>query len=135
MIKRVRDFIKKQRSFIRFALVGCVNTVVYYLLYSLFTYIGLNYLFSHTTAFLISMIGSFYLNCYFTYNVKPTWKKFIRFPLTNISNYLISTLSLFLIVDFLHFNKAVAPIIASILPIPFTYILSKWILEKKEAEG
>ena len=126
----VVNILEKYSSFIRFAIVGCINTLNYYLLYILFMFVGLPYIFSHSAAFGISMIGSFYLNCYYTYKVKPTWKKFIQFPMTYVVNYSVSTLSLFVIVDLLHLNAFIAPIISMLLPIPFTFLVSKWILVK-----
>lgn len=124
------NFIKERLAFVRFALVGCINTVNYYLLYMLLIYLGISYLLSHTSAFVMSMVISFFLNCYFTYRVKPTWRKFLQFPLTNVANYAISTTSLFVFVSWMHISPSIAPIIASVLPIPVTYILSKWILVK-----
>lgn len=119
-------------SFIRFVLVGIINTVVYYAFYLSFNYAGLPYVASHITAFLLSMIGSFFLNCYFTYRTKPTIKKFIAFPLTNVVNFVISTGSLYVIVDLLHMNKEWAPLVSMFLPIPFTYLMSRWILEYRK---
>lgn len=130
IIEFVLILMDKYQSFIRFAIVGCVNTINYYVIYLLLMYIGFEYLWSHSTGFLISMIGSFYLNCYYTYKVKPTWKKFFQFPLTYVVNYSISTLSLFIIVDFLHMNEFLAPAISLLLPIPFTYLVSKMVLAK-----
>ncbi|TMN21787.1 GtrA family protein [Lentibacillus cibarius] len=121
----------QNRSFIRFVIVGCINTLNYYILYVLFMSLGGLYIISHSAAFIISMVGSFYLNCYFTYRTKPTFAKFFQFPLTYVVNYSVSTFSLFLLVDLLHFNEFLAPLIAAIIPIPFTYIISKIILEKE----
>lgn len=119
-------------SFIRFAVVGVINTAVYYLFYLSFIFLTIPYVASHVMAFLISMVGSFFLNCYFTYRTKPTWKKFLAFPLTNVVNFVISTGSLYVIVDWLHMSKEWAPIISMFLPIPFTYLTSKWILTNKK---
>lgn len=123
---------KLNNSFIRFAVVGVVNTIVYYFFYLTMTYLNTPYLFSHISAFLISMVGSYFLNCYFTYKIKPTWKKFFAFPLTNVVNFVISTSSLYIIVDWLHMPKEWAPLISMFLPIPFTYLTSRWILTSKE---
>lgn len=123
-------------SFIRFVIVGVINTGVYYAIYLGLSAIGLPYMGSHIMAFLLSMVGSFFLNCYFTYQIKPTIKKFLAFPLTNVVNFVISTASLYIIVDLLHMPKTWAPLISMFLPIPFTYITSKWILtSKKPIEG
>ena len=59
-------------------LVGLVNTGVYYALY-LALLNRLPYLASHVVAFVLSMVGSFFLNSLFTYRVRPTWRKFLLF--------------------------------------------------------
>ncbi len=117
-------------SFFRFIVVGFINTANYYLLYLIFITFNITYIISHSVAFLISMVGSFYLNCYFTYKTKPSLKKFFQFPLTYVVNYIVTTSSLFILVSLLNLNELIAPLIASVIPIPFTYLVSKWILNK-----
>lgn len=130
MISKFNTLIEKYQSFLRFVVVGIINTLNYYLIYLLLLFLNIPYIASHSIAFGISMIGSFYLNCYFTYRTKPTLKKFFQFPLTYVINYTISTSSLYIIVDLLNMNVLIAPIISMILPIPFTYLVSKWILDR-----
>ncbi|HAM80632.1 MAG TPA: GtrA family protein [Ornithinibacillus sp.] len=109
-----------------------MNTFNYYIIYLFFlVIINSPYIISHSLGYLISMVGSFYLNCYFTYKTKPTLKKFLQFPLTYIVNYSVTTFSLFIFVDLLNWGEFFAPLLASIIPIPFTFILSKWILTNK----
>lgn len=131
----MKRFCQPLHPFVRFALVGCVNTMNYYLIYLLSMSFGQRYLVSHTIGFIISMVGSFYLNCYFTYKVKPTLKKFVEFPLTYVANYTISTCSLFILIDLLSFHSLFSPIIASVIPVPFTYLISKWVLTKNIDEA
>ncbi|WP_347568709.1 GtrA family protein [Neobacillus sp. MM2021_6] len=48
-------------------MVGFINTFNYYVLYLIFHNLThLNYMTVHIFSFLISMVGSFYLNSYFT---------------------------------------------------------------------
>lgn len=121
---------------IRFGIVGVINTMNYYILYLLFLYgCSFSYMVSHISAFVLSMIGSFYLNCYFTYKVKPTFKKFFQFPLTYIVNVTISSLSLLVLVDLLHLNETISPLIAQGLTIPATFVISKKVLVNKNTAG
>ena len=117
---------------LRFGIVGVANTLNYYVLYLLFFYaFSLSYMASHLLAFVISMVGSFYLNCFFTYRVRPTLKKFFQFPITYVVNVTVSSLALFILVDFLHFNETISPLIAQGLTIPATFIISKKVLVNK----
>ena len=86
---------------------------------------------AHILAFFISMIGSFYLNSYFTYKTKPTLKKFLQFPLTYVVNFTVTTLGIFILVDVLKLNENISPLLASGIAIPFTFIVSKMILARE----
>jgi putative flippase GtrA len=113
----------------RFALVGGVNTATFYGFY-LALHPLLPYFAAYSLAFVLSMIGSFFLNTYFTYRTRPTWKKFFLFPLTNITNYVVTSIGVYAFVEWAGMNDKVAPLVAAAAAIPFTYVLSRRILAK-----
>ncbi|MFF3325414.1 GtrA family protein [Streptomyces sp. NPDC002889] len=116
-----------QVQMVRFALVGVVNTGTYYGLYlALLTW--LPYVAAHVVAFLLSMVGSFFLTSYFTYRTRPTWRKFLLFPLTNLANFVVTTSGVYLLVDVLHFGSRYAPLIAAAAAIPITFVVSRTIM-------
>ncbi|MGW2702053.1 GtrA family protein [Streptomyces sp. NPDC001340] len=116
-----------KRQIVTFAAVGVINTATYYCLYLLFL-TWLPYLAAHILAFLLSMIGSFFLNARFTYRTRPTWRKFLLFPLTNATNFLITTAGVYVIVDVLHAGSRFAPLLASAAAIPVTFVVSRWVM-------
>ncbi|MFI6050606.1 GtrA family protein [Streptomyces violascens] len=114
---------------IRFGFVGGVNTCTFYAFYWPLLHLAhLPYFVAYTIAFLFSMVGSFFLNTYFTYRTKPTWKKFLLFPLTNVTNFVVQSAGLFALVHWVGMNKTIAPLVAAVVAIPFTYVLSRKIL-------
>ncbi|MFI6691860.1 GtrA family protein [Streptomyces sp. NPDC050433] len=117
---------------IRFALVGVVNTGTYYGCY-LVLLTWLPYVAAHVAAFVLSMIGSFFLNSRFTYRTRPTWRKFLLFPLTNAANFTITTSGVYLLVDVLHFSSRYAPLIAAAAAIPITFVVSRTIMLRPDA--
>jgi putative flippase GtrA len=112
---------------IRFAIVGALNTGTFYVLYLLFEKF-LPYFVAYTVAFVLAMIGSYFLNCYFTFKVKPTWKKFLLFPLSNAANYVITSVGLVVLVHALNMNKTIAPLVAAAVAIPITYVVVQYLL-------
>lgn len=116
-----------RRQLVRFALVGVVNTGTYYACYLLLLP-WLPYVGAHVLAFVLSMTGSFFLNCRFTYNTRPTWRKFFLFPLTNAANFVITTAGVYLLVDVLRLNSTYAPLIAAAAAIPVTFAVSRMIM-------
>lgn len=115
------------RQIVTFAVVGVVNTGMYYGLYLLFL-MRLPYLLAHVLAFLLSMVGSFFLNARFTYRTRPTLRKFLLFPLTNAANFVITTAGVYVIVDVLQAGSRFAPLLASAAAIPVTFVVSRWIM-------
>ena len=112
---------------VAFAVVGVINTMTYYGLYLLFL-TRLPYLAAHVLAFVLSMIGSFFLNARFTYRTRPTWRKFLLFPLTNATNFVMTTAGVYVIVDVLHAGSRFAPLLASAAAIPVTFVISRTIM-------
>lgn len=116
-----------QGRIVRFAMVGVINTATYYGPYLLFQLV-LPYLAAHVIAFLLSMVGSFFLNCYFTFRAKPTLRKFLLFPLSTATNFVITTVGLYLLVQFFGLNERIAPLLAASLAIPFTFLATQLVL-------
>lgn len=112
---------------VRFGLVGVANTGVYYVTY-LILLLALPYVVAHLLAWAVSMTFSYLLNCWFTYRVKPTWGKFIRFPLASLPNVLFTTFGVVLLVEWLGVSDKWAPLIAGLLAVPFSYLFAKWLL-------
>jgi putative flippase GtrA len=67
-------------QFIKFNLVGIVNTGLTYLIYSGLVYLGLNYLVALILEYVVGIIFSFFLNKTFTFRVRnsSTWGMFFR---------------------------------------------------------
>jgi putative flippase GtrA len=111
----------------RFVVVGVVNTAVYYALYLLLR-TAIPYLAAHLIAIFIAMVGSFFLNCYWTFQTSPTWCKFALFPLTNATNYIVTTLGVIVLVEWFGVDQRWAPLIAAVAAIPVTFVLSRRVL-------
>ncbi|MEU4845856.1 GtrA family protein [Streptomyces gilvosporeus] len=113
----------------RFAMVGAVSTVTFYSSY-LALHPWLPYVLAYTAAFTLSMVGSFFLNTYFTYRTRPTWRKFLTFPLTNLTSFVLTGTGTgtILLVHWLHVSSRVAPLPAAVAAIPLTFLVSRRIL-------
>ncbi|MDW0110573.1 GtrA family protein [Sporosarcina aquimarina] len=118
------------REFITFAIVGVINTATYYSFYLLgLKTLGLAYMIAHFSAVVLSMIISFFLNSYITYKVKPTWKKFLMYPITQLVNIVVTAILLYILVDGLHVNSTIAPIGALIITVPVTFVVTGKVLK------
>ncbi|WP_210592727.1 GtrA family protein [Streptomyces sp. GESEQ-35] len=116
-----------------FAIVGVINTGTYYGLYLLLLP-HLPYMAAHLLASALSMVGSFFLNTRFTYRTRPTWRKFLLFPLTNATSFVVTTAGVYVIVDILHAGSRFAPLLASMVAIPATFVVSRTIMLPRSQE-
>lgn len=115
---------------LKFIIVGGINTLNYYVVYLLLLkLLHIEYMISHITGFLVAFVISYYLNCYFVYRVKPTWRKFISFPITQIVNVSLQTVLVYVFVSWLNLPAEIAPFAGLVITIPITFVLSKWILK------
>lgn len=119
---------------VRFAMVGVLNTVTYYLLYLAMRAL-IPYLVAHVIAFGLSMVGSFFLNCYFTFRQRPTLRRFLLFPLSNVTNFVVTSTGLFVLVQFFGVNERIAPLLAASVAVPVTFLVAKLILVGREPAG
>ncbi len=114
----------------KFCLVGVANTGFYYLMYRLFLTF-MPYMAAHVVAWCCAIVFSFFLNCYFTFKVKPTWKRFIVFPTTTLANFIITTVGAYILIEYLQISDKYGPLIASMLAIPVTFTLTRLVLNNK----
>ncbi|MEL4505366.1 GtrA family protein [Luteococcus sp. H138] len=117
------------RRLVRFGLVGVANTAVYYLCYRLLLLL-LPYLVAHLVAWALSVIFSFFMNCWFTYRVRPTWRRFLGFPLSTVVNLAFTTFGSVILVEVLDFDRRYATLLMGILAIPFTFAVTTVVLTK-----
>ena len=118
---------------LKFIIVGGINTLNYYVVYLLLLkLLHIEYMISHITGFIVAFVISYYLNCYFVYRVKPTWRKFISFPITQIVNVSLQTVLLYVFVSWLNLLAEIAPFAGLIITIPITFVLCKWILKDSD---
>lgn len=125
---------KKQVEFIKFIVVGGINTLNYYGLYTLCHHVfGFRYEGAHVTAFLLSMVASFFLNSYVTFQVKPTLKKFLQFPLTQVVNFTVTTVCIYVLVEQVGVSTNIAPLFAIFLAVPATFLITSKILKREHS--
>lgn len=114
-------------EWVRFAGVGLVNTATYYVGFRLF-HVVMPYLVAHVLAFAICIVVSFFLNCAFTFHVSPTWQRFIRFPLSTLSTFIVMTIGVSVLVERVGVDPNVAALISSLVAVPASFVISRLLL-------
>ena len=119
MMRVIRPFMTVQ--FVIFMLLGIVNTAVSVGTATLIAeHSRSNFIFGY----IVSIITSFFLNCHFTFHQRPTLKKFLKFPISYIPNFIFQYLMVFIFTA-LNLNSTLAYICAAILGTPLTFAAMK----------
>ncbi|WP_424193880.1 GtrA family protein [Ampullimonas aquatilis] len=117
----------KFMRWVRFLAVGTLNTGVtlglYYLLQEI-TY----YQIAYTIAYGIGILISYYLNTTLVFKEPVRLKSLATYPLVYLTQYLLSALFLSLFIEIFNISTQIGPILVSIIMIPITYLMSRWVL-------
>lgn len=128
------DKIKKifiTKEFIMFLIIGVINTfngVIFSYVYSNMLNENIAFVFGYVSGLIVAYI----LNSYLTFKEKLAFKKFVKFAISYIPNFIIQNLVVIITFNIMGLDKLIAYILAAILGIPVTFILLKFFAFKKE---
>ncbi len=110
-------------KFIRFVLVGCLNTFNGIFFSFLYSFIIRNATFAFIIGYITSLATSYLLNSYYTFHDKKlSISKYLRFCISYLPNFIIQLICVAIFIDLLHWYKLIAYTIAAIIGIPITYL-------------
>jgi putative flippase GtrA len=115
-------------KFLKFLLSGGINTFITYIIYlALLNY--MSYGISYSISFCVGIVVSYGLNRFFVFHSKGDKKTILLFPFVYVIQYIVGFILVFLWVELLQWHVFLAPIAATIITIPLTFILTKWIFK------
>ncbi|MGN7761964.1 GtrA family protein [Paenibacillus sp. 22594] len=118
------------KEFLKFVISGGINTLATYLMYLLLL-LFFNYSLSYTISYVSGIFLSYYLNTVFVFKEKVSFKKFLKFPIVYLIQYLVNIFMLYVLVERVHLSTGIVPLIVIVVTIPITYALSKLIIKSK----
>ena len=116
--------------FLRFVLVGGLNTLLTYLAYLLFL-IFVDYHVAFSISFVLGIVVAYLLNSLAVFKVAFSWRRLIKYPLIYFIQYGVALMLLDLEVGKMGFDRRFAPLFNVVLLLPFTFFLNRWFLIKK----
>jgi putative flippase GtrA len=125
------------RQFIKFNLVGLMNTALDFLIFYLLVGLGVFYIAAQCISYGIGMLNSYLLNKYWTFaqkgRVQP--KQAVRFIVLNLGSLLLSLGLLALFADRLHLSLWLAKLLATGVTTVFNYGGNKlWVFQERETK-
>lgn len=120
------------KEFIAFLFVGVINTlngIIFAYLYSIFMHPNVAFIVGYITSLTISYL----LNSFLAFKESLAIKKYIKFCISYIPNFIIQNIVVLVIYNWLGLHKLIAYALAAILGIPITFIMIKLFAFKKKS--
>jgi putative flippase GtrA len=122
-IKVINTVIKQ---FIKFSLVGILNTVVSLIVYYVLIFLNINYLIANSIAFIVSVFNSYCLNRIFVFKSTGRFlETMIKTYTAYLITYVIGMINLYILVDVLKMSELIAPLIVIGVNVPINFILNR----------
>ncbi|UZA70833.1 GtrA family protein [Pseudomonas viridiflava] len=129
MNQAVSKFLKQ--DFARFLMSGGFNTALTYGLY-LVLLMFLSYNVSYTISYVTGILLAYTLNRFFVFKSHQGLRSVILLPLIYIVQYCLSLVILWCWVEKFQLDARLAPLVAIVLTLPVTFILSKLAFSAKK---
>ena len=127
----IKDIHKLQalfKQFVKFGIIGISNTLLSLGIYYALVFLGLHYILSHVVAFAFSVLNAYYWNNKYVFTAEETNKARLLFKVyaSYGMTFLLSTGTLFLMVDVIGISDLVAPVINLFFTVPTNFLLMKF---------
>ncbi|APO97330.1 GtrA family protein [Xanthomonas vesicatoria] len=129
MLRKARDLVSES-SFVRFLISGGINTVATYAAY-LALLQATSYKVAYTVAYVFGIVIAFFINRLFVFRTHRGWRSLLMFPFVYLAQYLVSLAVVFAWVEHLGFSVALAPIVAILVTVPLTFLLSRFVFGRR----
>ncbi|HDR7713750.1 GtrA family protein [Bacillus cereus] len=121
------------KKFLKFSLIGILNTFITMISYIALVKVGINYLTANCFAYLIGVINSYYWNKNWIFEFKnKEISLFLKFLIVNIIVLTFNTINLFILVDKLFINKFISQLVSISVGMIMNFFLHKlWTFNKQ----
>jgi putative flippase GtrA len=127
-------------QFVKFSIIGVFNTIISYVIYSIFIYLNSHYLAASICAFVVGVLNAFYWNSKYVFkkisrfnHIKSLSKIFIAYGITGL---LLQNLLLYFYIEIFQFSAYLAPVFCLFITVPSNFLLNKfWVFKQAHAEN
>lgn len=112
-------------EFIKFVIIGIINTfngVIFAYIYSELLNKNLAFVFGYISGLIISYL----LNSFITFKEQLDIKKFIKFCISYIPNFIIQNIVVIVVYNILGLYELIAYALAALIGVPVTFLLMKF---------
>ena len=138
MAPKLKRLWEKYKEIINYFIIGILTTLLNYISFAVLVYgLKLEMHLSNIIAWLIGVIFAYFTNKLFvfeskSFKTKVLLKEILSFGVARVFSLLLEELILFIFVNRLGMEKLIIKLFANIIVVIVNYILSKFIIFKKE---
>lgn len=125
LVERLRGLFAQ---FVKFGMVGVSNTLISLGFYYLFVWLGFHYLLANAIGFVVSVCNSYFWNSRFVFKGKTETSEARAFAKVFASyglSFLISSVLMYVFVQFLGISEWLAPILRLVFTVPINFCMNK----------
>ncbi len=114
-------------QFIKFGIVGLLNTAIGFVTYYYFLWLGLHYMVANILSWVVSVFNAFYWNNKYVFKTTNSWiKALCKTYLSYAASFFIGSIILYFLVSCGNVSELIAPFIVLFITIPLNFILNKF---------
>lgn len=113
------------RQFLLFLVVGVINTFNGTFLSWLFTFVTGDANIAFNIGYILSNVIAYLLNSRFIFHARLSVRRFVKFALSYIPNFIIQNVIVLIFYNALGFPPVVSYIVAAVLGVPVTFLFVK----------
>lgn len=140
LIQKIKELIKKYKELIKYLIIGVLTTAINYIIFAILVKLAnIEMHVSNIIAWLISVIFAYFTNKLFvfeskSFKLKVIGKEILSFGAARIFSLGLEEVILYVFVNLLNINELIIKLIANVIVIIVNYILSKFIIFKKDSK-
>lgn len=122
------------REFVIFILIGLFNTFNGSLLSAAYSFF-LNANIAFVLGYICSLVVAFFLNSRFNFHKKASFRRFVKFAVSYIPNFIIQNVIVFILYNSLGWNRIVVYFLAAVIGVPVTFLFVKLFAFKDKGDA
>jgi putative flippase GtrA len=140
ILQKIKEAIKKHEELIKYLIIGVLTTVINYIIFAILVKLAnIEMHVSNIIAWLVSVIFAYFTNKLFvfeskSFKLKVIGKEVLSFGAARIFSLGLEEVILYVFVNLLNMNELIIKLIANVIVIIVNYILSKFIIFKKDSK-